>query len=257
MIDIRIQVVNYKTKPFVQECLRSLEPTLSAGRLTYTLAVLDNASGDDLRDLGSVLPKHNVEIHHGTTNVGFGAGQNFLAQRGDARYLLLLNPDTRLMDVETLPRLVQRADAASAQVVGPRLVSADFHAQRWDHGELDGWMARTALRTGNSHWRTRTRPVSAAWIAGAACLVDKRWFDRLGGFDERFFLYKEDEDLCYRMRMAGGKVVYDPTISVFHHCGVVAKKSDHLRVSTDHFLEKHFKDRFGYSALRWINRLLH
>jgi GT2 family glycosyltransferase len=142
-------------------------------------------------------------------------------------------------------------------VVGPQLVSPDLRPQRWDHGERDGWIARVAQRTGNSFWRRRSRPTRAAWIAGAACLVDKRWFDKLGGFDEQFFLYKEDEDFCYRVRAAGGHVVYDPTISVLHHCGVVAKKSDHLRKSTDYFLAKHFKDRVGYAALRWINRVLH
>lgn len=257
MTDVRIQIVNYKTKAYVRECLASLLSTVPDGELTYSIAVLDNASGDDLSDIPQLFPTLPIDIHHGTTNVGFGAGHNLLARRGDARFLLLLNPDTRVVEARTIARLVKRAVDADAQVIGPRLVSADGTTQRWDHGELHGWLARTAARTGNSFWRRRTVPSPAAWIAGAACLFDKRWFDDLGGFDERFFLYKEDEELCLRLRAQGGAVVYDPTISVMHHCGVIARKSEHLATSTDLFLEKHFRHRPGFAVLRWLNRVLH
>lgn len=257
MIDVRIQIVNYKTKAYVVECLTSLLATIADGSLTHSIALLDNASGDDLSDIPHLFPTLPLEIHHATTNVGFGAGHNVLATRGDARFLLLLNPDTRFVEARTTARLVQRAVDSNAQVVGPRLVSADGKPQPWDHGELHGWLAQTAMRTGNSFWRRQTVPSSAAWIAGAACLFEKRWFDKLGGFDERFFLYKEDEELCLRLRDLGGTVVYDPTISVMHHCGVVARKHEHLATSTVLFLEKHFRHRPGFALLRLLNRVLH
>ncbi len=256
VIDVRIQIVNYETKAYLLECLTSLLPTVGDGKLAYSIALLDNASGDDLSDIPHLFPTLPVEIHHGTTNVGFGAGHNLLAKGGDARFLLLLNPDTRFVEAHTTTRLVQRAMDDDAQVVGPRLVATDGKTQPWDHGELRGWLARSAMRTGNSFWRPQTVPTSAAWIAGAACLFEKRWFDKLGGFDERFFLYKEDEELCLRLRDLGGSVVYDPTISVMHHCGVVARKSEHLATSTSVFLEKHFRHRPGFALLRLLNRVL-
>ena len=256
VIDVRIQIVNYKTKAFVVECLHSVAAAEDDGT-TRSIAILDNASGDDLSDLPALFPALSLEIHHGTANVGFGAGHNFLAKCGDARFLLMLNPDTRFVEAKTLARLVQRAVSAGAQVVGPRLVSADGRSQRWDHGELLGVLARIAMRTGNSLWKPQTMPTPAAWIAGAACLIDKTWFDSLDGFDERFFLYKEDEELCLRVRDLGGAVVYDPTITVMHHCGVIARKSEHLARSTSLFLEKHFQHRPGFALLGLMNRLLH
>ena len=258
-VDLRIQIVNYRTKRFLVECLDTLAMGIRAMPETCSVAVLDNASGDDLRDLADRVPGLPLEIHYGKTNIGFGAGHNLLARHGSARFLLLLNPDTRLLRSETLRRLLRRARESEAQVVGLRLVSDDGHTHRWDHGELEGWLARLAARTGNSYWRDRagSDPVPAAWVSGAVFLIDKTWFDDLGGFDEAFFLYKEEEELCLRLRQRGGRVLYDPSETVHHHVGAVAVKSEHLRASTDYFLEKHFSSRPGYALLKMINALLH
>jgi GT2 family glycosyltransferase len=107
---------------------------------------------------------------------------------------------------------------------------------------LQGWKAWLTLNSGNSYWRERKEMVAAAWVSGAAFLIEKKWFDDLGGFDENFFLYKEEEERCWRLRDLGGKVVCDPTVSVFRHVGVVAKKAEHMRKSTDYFLHKHFPE---------------
>jgi len=255
--DIRIQIVNYKTKAFLVDCLRTLFRSLEATPLRYTVAILDNASGDDLTDLAHLFPEHALEIHQGLNNIGFGAGHNFLARQGEATYLFLVNPDTQFLQPQTPQRLLQRALETGVQVIGPRLSTSAGRTQKWDHSELEGWRARIALASGNSYWREHSRPVSAAWVSGAAFMIERSWFERLGGFDEQFFLYKEEEELCWRLRTLGGKVLYDPTLSVMHHCGVVARRSEHLRQSTDYFLQKHFHARLGYRAFRFLNALLH
>lgn len=255
--DIRIQVVNYRTKAFLLECLRTLACSLGKTEIRYIVAILDNASGDDLSDLKSQFPELPLEVHESAQNLGFGAGHNFLARQAEARYLFLVNPDTQFLQPQIPQRLFRQALETGAQVIGPRLVTHKGRTQKWDHSECEGWLARIALATGNGYWRERNCPVEAAWVAGAACMIEKAWFERLGGFDEKFFLYKEDEELCWRLRALGGRVLYDPTLSVMHHGGVVARKSEHLRQSTDYFLQKHFHARPGYRAFRLLNALLH
>jgi GT2 family glycosyltransferase len=95
-----------------------------------------------------------------------------------------------------------------------------------------------------------------AWVCAAVFLVRKESFDRLGGFDENFFLYKEEEDLCLRLLAEGGRVIYDPSIAVLHHGGVVAKKSQYMRASADYFLKKHFHGRIGYPVFWVISKLI-
>lgn len=257
--DLRIQIVNYRTKSYLVECLRTLSGCVEDPDLHCSIALLDNGSGDVLTDLPPMFPGWPLEIHQGEDNVGFGAGHNFLARLGEARFLLLLNPDARLLTPDTPRNLLRRAEELNVPVVGPRLVSDDGQTERWDHGEIEGWRARLTLRTGNSFWKDRagSGPIPAAWVNGAALLIEKEWFDALGGFDEAFFLYKEDEELCWRVRERGGQVIHDPTESVYHRRGAVARKSEHLRASTDYFLHKHYRDRIGYGLLRLINRILH
>jgi GT2 family glycosyltransferase len=257
MDDVRIQIVNYRTKAYLVTCLQSLFGSLDAEPIAYTVAVLDNASGDDLSDLPALFPHRALEVHHAHVNRGFGAGHNALACHGRARYLWLLNPDTQVPEPATLQRLVRRAAETGAQVIGPRLYTEGGRTQVWDHGELDGWLARCALASGNSYWRARHNTTPAAWVSGAALLIETAWFDRVGGFDEGFFLYKEEEELCWRLRAAGGRVVYEPGLAVFHHVGVVSRKSAHLYASTEYFLRKHFRHRIDYPLLRLLNRLLH
>lgn len=257
--DLRVQIVNYRTRAFLLECLTSLFWSLDAdpeGPLDCEVVILDNHSGDDLSDLATRFAGRRLDVHESDTNVGFGSGHNLLAGRGDAAYLFLLNPDTRLLQPGTLRRLVATARQTGAVVVGPKLLNADGQPQPWDHGELTGLLARAALATGNSYWRARSDACDVAWVSGAAFLIEKKWFDGLRGFDERFFLYKEEEELCWRLRAAGGRVRYEPAIAIFHHEGVVASKAAHMRASTDYFLWKHFRHTASYQLFRLANRVL-
>ena len=87
-------------------------------------------------------------------------------------------------------------------------------------------------------------------------MIRKKLFDKIGGFDEKFFLYKEEEDLCLRIRKKGGHIWYDPGITALHYGSVVAKKSDHMQKSAIYFLEKHFRNSFLYYPLRIWNKLI-
>jgi GT2 family glycosyltransferase len=123
--------------------------------------------------------------------------------------------------------------------VGPQLVDAAGTVDPRDHGELRGFRARVAQAAGHSHYRRRDEPVDAAWVSGAACLVERRAFDAVGGFDPGFFLYKEEEDLFLRIRRAGGRVLYLPSVRVRHDGGVVASRAEHMPSSVERFAAKH------------------
>ena len=257
MDKLRIQIVNYKTRSYLLDCLTSLVVDLKSFANRYSIAILDNASGEDLSDIPGAFPGSNIQTFQNDKNLGFGAGHNLLAGKGEAEYLLLLNPDTKIIEADTVKRLVNSITEFDAQVLGPRLVTHKGKTQWWDHSELHGWRARLANSCGGSYWREHARAVEAAWISGAVSLINKQWFDELGGFDENFFLYAEEEELCLRLRQKGGRVIYDPTITMFHHGGAVAKRSEHFKKSMDYYLSKHFSHRPGYRFLRlFYNKII-
>ena len=235
-LDVAIQIVNYRTRAHLEECL----PTVLADAPGARVLVLDNASGDDLSELAARHPE--VEFVDGERNLGFGAGHNLLAARHDAAALLLLNPDTRIVEPRTVERMAG-ALGGDVHAVGPRLVSASGEWDPRDHGELDGFRARVAQAAGTSHYRRRSEPADAAWVSGAACLVARHAFDAVGGFDPGFFLYKEEEDLFLRIRHAGGRVRYLPSVTVRHDGAAVASRELHLPDSAARFADKHIRSR--------------
>jgi N-acetylglucosaminyl-diphospho-decaprenol L-rhamnosyltransferase len=241
---IAVQIVNYKTRAYLEQCLRSVTEDLIGSDLTYCVNVLESASGDHLEEI--VASHAHAHLFESKVNGGFGAGHNFLAAQTDATYLLILNPDVEFIEAETSARLLHAAaENPSASAVGPKLVDVDGNPQEWDHGRLHG---------GHSHWRASDRRQEVAWVSGAAMLVSRETFGAVGGFDERFFLYKEDEDLCLRLRRGGAQVLYEPTVRVRHIGTVVARRPEELARSERYFIEKNLDGRRSQRLFEKLHR---
>ena len=250
-LDVAIQVVSYRTRRHLEACLPTVLDDLSDGDLDARVLVLDNASGDDLSALAARHPE--VEFDVAEQNLGFGAGHNALAARHDAAALLFLNPDARFIEPRTVARLLE-ALGGDVQAVGPQLVSASGDVEPFDHGELHGFRARVAQAAGDTYYRQRDAPADVAWVSGAACLVARRAFDAVGGFDPGFFLYKEEEDLFLRIRRGGGRVRYLPSVRVRHDAAATASREAHLPDSAARFMEKHVHSRWQRRVMPPVHR---
>ncbi len=250
-MDVAIQIVNYKTKAYLPACIDGALENLTRAGVRGTILILDNASGDDLSALEARYASDDrVRFYHHHTNGGFGAGHNVLAQKvtemGGARFLFILNPDISFPEADVLSRLLQKIESdKNIAAVGPQLVHEDGTVQKFDHGELGNPLALWWFNHfGYKFWKKRTKPLFVAWVSGAALLIRKEIFDRIEGFDETFFLYKEEEDLCRRIRKNLGKsILYDPTISLCHVGSVVARKEEHIKKSIHYFRKKHGSSR--------------
>lgn len=240
--DLVVQIVNFNTQEHVARLLPGLLRELEAGRASFEVHVLENGSDDDLAAL-RVDWADRVAFHESAENRGFGGGHDELARRTDSRAILCVNPDVQVDRPGVVAGLLRHLDDPRVSAAGPLLRTADGTPQLWDHGELRGLRARVANGAGHAHWRPRTAPADVAWAAGAFLLVRRSAFAAVGGFDERFFLFKEEEDLCLQLRRAGGRVVYDPTVSVAHEGGVVASRQEHMAASVAAYAEKNLPGR--------------
>jgi N-acetylglucosaminyl-diphospho-decaprenol L-rhamnosyltransferase len=250
---IAVQIVNYKTRAYLDDCLRSVTADLVGSELTYCVNVLESASGDRLEETVAAYPQ--ARLFESDANAGFGAGHNSLASKTDATYLLILNPDVEFVEADTTARLLRTlSDNPGAAAVGPKLVDAGGQPQRWDHGRLHGVRAQIALRGGHSHWKASDRQLNVAWVSGAVMLISRDAFVAVGGFDEQFFLYKEDEDLCLRLRRGGAQVLYEPAVTVRHLGSVVARRLEELALSERYFIEKHLDGRLSQRLFEKLHR---
>jgi GT2 family glycosyltransferase len=252
---VAVQVVNYGTRRFLERCVATVVSDLDVSGLRYEINLLDNASGEDLTDLAARYPGARAFV--APRNLGFGGGHNLLARETEAPYLLILNPDVELEVPGSVERLLavvaggDRVVAAGAKLVGP-----DGRAQPYDHGRLHGMRSAIALNGGHSYWRATDTRQEVAWVSGAAMMVDRAAFAGLGGFDEQLFLYKEDEDLCLRLRESGGRVIYEPVVQILHHESVVADRHEELDRASRYFFDKHFRGRPSRRAFAAAHRTL-
>ncbi len=252
---IAIQIVNYRTRRYLERCVESVVSDLDGSGAAYEVNLLDNASGEDLADLASRFV--GVRTSVAPSNLGFGGGHNLLAGATDAPYLLILNPDVELRGPGTVARLLDVvASGARVNAAGPKLLMADGRPQPYDHGRLRGARAAIALKGGHSYWRATEVRQEVAWVSGAAMLVERAAFLAVGGFDERLFLYKEDEDLCLRLRAAGGVIVYEPGVVMCHHGSVVADRESELAGAASYFFAKHYEGRRSRRAFAAAHQTL-
>jgi len=219
-----VVIVSFRSRELLRECLHSLRerPPLRPLRVF----VVDNASGDGTVELvrGEFAW---VDLVAAPRNLGFAAASNLAIRRGDGEYVLALNPDTRVLD-GSLDRLLELMDARpEIGVCGCRLLRPDGsldHAARRAFPTLLGTIghfsglgrgerAPRALAQYRLPW-VESGPVDA--VNGAFMLMRRRALDEVGLFDEGYWMYFEDLDLCYRFHQAGWVVWYEPSATVVH-----------------------------------------
>lgn len=223
--DVSVIIVSYNTRELLRECLQSLH---SAGDCpTREIIVVDNASSDGSAAMvAECFPKTRLIAN--ADNRGFGAACNQGLDIVAGRYALILNADIRAVG-DALARLTQFMDAhPDAQVCGGQLCYPDGRVQPSCARELTLWavfceqslLAKLFPRSRlfGGYWRTEwdfSSTIETEQVMGA-CMMLRRPFPR---FDEAYFLYCEDTDLCYRVRRAGGRIYYVHDAVFVHHLG--------------------------------------
>jgi hypothetical protein len=282
MIDLSIVIVSWNVQDLLRRCLQSIhssktwlasEHTASSdiasvpGECTLEIIVVDNGSED-----GSVEMVRrdfpNVRLIANQDNRGFPAANNQGIAVAAGRYVLLLNPDTEILD-EALARLVAFADDhPRAGMVGPQLLNPDGSVQssRRRFPNLvtaffeSTWLEPYAPRRLLDRYYLLDRPTDATqdidWVTGAAVLARREAIEEVGLLDEGFFMYSEELDWCHRFRDGGWRVVYLPTAQIVHHVGksseqVVAARHVHFQTSKVRYFRK-YHGPLTAEILRWF-----
>jgi N-acetylglucosaminyl-diphospho-decaprenol L-rhamnosyltransferase len=226
-----IVIVNWNAGPALLECLRSVAQSAHEGWLLNRVVVVDNASTDGSADRldGLGLP---LTVIRSSRNCGFAAACNLGAQGATAEYLLFLNPDTRLTS-DALGKSIQCISASEQNkigILGIQLVDengnvsrtcARFPSVSMFLTRMLG-LGRVLRRYFPEHFYTEwdhksSRPIEQ--VMGAYFLVRSSLFKKLGGFDERFFVYFEEVDFSLRARYAGWDTYFLASAQCYHRGG--------------------------------------
>jgi GT2 family glycosyltransferase len=213
-LEVSVVVLNYNSAAWLDRCLASLAAQTIAAQIEVIVA--DNASTDssDLLAADLLRDKPGWQMLRYWRNLGYCGGNNEAARRARGQFLLFLNTDTWL-EPDCLERLMAEVRAAGAVAATPLVMQyRDDTLQSSGERGFDLF----GLPCGPEGWSGQQEVLIAN---GPALFVDAAWFHKLGGFDSQFFMYADEYDLCWRVWVAGGKVILASSARL-HHRGSVA-----------------------------------
>ena len=224
MVDLSIIIVTYNSEDHISSCLQEIysQPL----NFSFEVLVVDNQSSDRTRILVEEFPE--VQLIANDKNVGFSRANNLAVVKAAGRYVLFLNPDV-ILDPNRIGDLISCLESDRRYgIVAPRLLYNNGIIQESARRYPNIWVQTVArLPILNSFFQTlydsylmrdwdHRSSRNVDWVIGAAMLCRKEDFYRVGKFDEDFFLYCEDVDLCYRFFKHGFSVFYFSEISFIH-----------------------------------------
>jgi N-acetylglucosaminyl-diphospho-decaprenol L-rhamnosyltransferase len=238
--DVAVSIVNTNNRDLLLACLESLRGSEAE------LVVLDNASEDGSAEaVRGRFPE--VRVIAQDFRAGFGANHNTVIRSTDSRYVYVLNEDTTSADW-AFERLVSFLDASPrVAALGPRLVYPDGRRQpsawRFPSPAVSLLGLPTLGRIGVEQ-SSGTQPRTVDWLMGAALMLRREALEQVGLFDEAFFLYSEETDLCLRLRRHGWRACYFPDVTVVHHesqfsAGIPARRINEMWRSRHRYWRKH------------------
>ena len=232
-IDVAVVIVNFNAGPMLATTLASLAGGL--GALDWEAVVVDNNSSDGSERAADTTDPR-VRLLRQTANGGFAYGVNVGIAATAAPLVLILNPDCQLT-ADAVARLsIELARHPTCAVIAPRIVDPDGTLQESARGDptlFTGLFGRTTMLSRLLPFLPVVRRNLAAraalesgrasevvdWVSGACLLARRDALGRVGGFDEGYFLYWEDADVCRRLRAAGWHVRYMPGAIAIHEVG--------------------------------------
>ncbi|MGQ9664027.1 MAG: glycosyltransferase [bacterium] len=259
--EISVVIVNYNVKHFLEQCLMAVER--ARHNLKTEIIVVDNASVDGSQSM--VKKKFpQVQLIENHKNLGFGKANNQAMKIARGKYIFILNPDT-LIQEDTLLVLKNFLDEhPEVSMVGCKLINPDGTFQVASRRSIPTpWVAFTKIvglsrifpksKIFGRYNLTYLSPELESEVdvlSGSLMMVRKDILAKVGYFDEDYFMYGEDIDLCYRIKKAGGKIYYTPKTKAIHYKGESTKKGEFSYITNFYtsmliFIDKHFKNYYS------------
>jgi N-acetylglucosaminyl-diphospho-decaprenol L-rhamnosyltransferase len=238
--DVAAVVVSYNVAELLVRCVESLRAD-GIDRIV----VVDNASADD--SVGAIRRADpRVEVVALDRNLGYGAGVNCGVARTDEPHVLVLNPDVEVEPGSTKVLLAALARDPGLALVGPRIVTPEgetYPSARTFPDLIDAaghaflhfvWPSNPFSRRYRMLDWDHGDARNVDWVAGTHFLARRSAWDEVRGFDEAFFMYMEDVDLCWRLHASGWRVGYEPGAAVIHGIGRSTDQTPYRMIAAHH-----------------------
>ncbi len=260
-ITLTVGIVNYNTKIHLKKCIASISK--NPPKCSYEIIVVDNASKDGSKKFLKKIQRENIKVILNKKNIGFGAACNQIASAQKSSYILFLNPDVEV-EKDGIDKLLNSLKGnKKVGVITGKLLFPDGSLQfscrksptilRVLFGREsvlrkifpNNIISREFLMTDFDYNKIQFPD----FIRGAVMLFKMDVFKKIGGFDEKFFLFFEDADICQRLKKMNYKIIYLPEAIFYHSLGESTKKQKirtkiTINISMFYFIRKNMNYNF-------------
>jgi len=260
MTDVSIIIVNYKSWPVLTECLTSLK-NISLRNYVFEVIVVDNNSQDGyFSQFTQTFPEFNFILNSG--NYGFSQACNLGASKAQGTYFLFLNPDT-IMSQTTLETLLDCAHKHSDY----KLISCQKVNEKGAYEKIDKPLPslmtlfgllravkRNSMTTNPNQILIKNNVAFPAWLSGSLILMSQAWFEKIGGWNEDYWMYYEDVDLSIRTTQMNGKIVLINDVEIIHNHGGSTRTSQKIKAlsKTEVIISRHVYVHNNFKGMKRI-----
>jgi GT2 family glycosyltransferase len=266
---LTVGIVNYNTKRNLKKCIESIlqEPP----KCSYQIIIVDNNSKDGSKKFLKQIKQKKIKYILNEKNRGFGAACNQIAKIQNSSYILFLNPDVEVSknSIDKLVNFLKNKEKIGT-VTGkllfpdgslqlscrksPSILRALFGRESFLRKIFPDNMVSKEYLMSEIDYNKEQFP---DWVRGAVMLFKTGVFEKIGGFDENFFLYFEDTDICLRLRKKGYKIAYLPE-AIFYHKLAASTRKEHLKtklihnISMFHYIKKNMNYNYIFLSLLFM-----
>lgn len=231
-MDLSIVIVNYNNYLLTNNCINSVINNIS--NIDYEIILIDNNSNNNSVEIfqNEYKKYNNIKVISNPKNVGFGAANNKAVEEAKGAYILILNPDTIIIDDSIEKMLNKISNNKDIGLISCKLLNEDKTLQYSCRRFLDFKsfiIARTPLKKLfpkkyidkiNSLYLmndyTHDYETEVDWVMGSFMMIEKSLFQQVGGFSPQYFMYFEDVDLCFKIKIKNKKIIYSPNAQIIH-----------------------------------------
>ena len=260
-MDLSVVIVNYNVKDYLADCLNSIKQAVQ--HLSAEIIVVDNNSVDGSKDF--LLPLFpDVRFIWLEENIGFSKANNIAIKQAKGKYILILNPDTIVAEDTLLKMFQYMENSKDVGVAGCKVLNPDGSFQlACRRGFPTPWVSFCRLfglqklfpksklfARYNMTYLDENQTAEVDAISGCFMFWDGSLLKEIGGFDERYFMYGEDLDICKQVQLKDKKVMYVHHCSIIHYKGESTKRSDLIKINQMYKAAEQFvRKYYSYSTL--------
>ncbi len=212
-----ILIVHRNGEKIIDNCLRSISMTKYSN---FEVIVLLNGTEDNSE---KIVRKYKVKIYKSEKNLGFAGGNNFLIKKSKSKYVIIMNDDVEV-ERDWINELVRFSERSNADICQPKVLSLKNKKMFEYAGASGGYIDKygypfcrgRVFDKVEKDYGQYDSPSRIFWACGSCMLIKRSLLDKIGGFDEDFFMYGEELDLCWRANLSGFKIYSVPSSKVYH-----------------------------------------